>query len=157
MKRFLILVLALMLALTMLVACGNPTDTPADPDQNKDEQPGDTPGNEQPGDTEQPGTDKPEEPAKPVKVTYTVTVKDQDGNPIAGVEAQICVGDVCKKPNVTGEDGVVKFTMDDPGDSTVSLQINEGGSPEGYEYPTEKIAIEAGQTEITVVLNKKAQ
>lgn len=158
MKRFLILVLALILTMTMLVACGNTTDTPEEPNNNQNEQPGD----EKPGDTEQPGDtqnpdDKPEEPVKPVKVTYTVTVKDQDGNPIAGVEAQICVGDVCKKPNVTGEDGVVKFSMDDPGDSTVSLQINEGGSPEGYEYPTEKIAIEAGQTEITVTLNKKAQ
>ena len=154
MKRFLILVLALILTMTMLVACGNTTDTPEEPNNNQNEQPGD----EKPGDTEQPGdTQKPEEPVKPVKVTYTVTVKDQEGNPIAGVEAQICVGDVCKKPNVTGEDGVVKFSMDDPGDSTVSLQINEGGSPEGYEYPTEKIAIEAGQTEITVTLNKKAQ
>ena len=158
MKRFLILALALLLTLTMLVACGNTSDTPEEPDKNQNEQPGD----EKPGDTEQPGDtqnpdEKPEEPVKPVKVTYTVTVKDQDGNPIAGVEAQICVGDVCKKPNVTDEDGVVKFSMDDPGDATVSLQINEGPSPEGYEYPTEKIAIEAGQTEITVVLSKKAQ
>lgn len=153
MKRFLILALALLLALTMLVACGTPTDTPEDPNKDQSEQPGDT---EQPGNTQNPDDEKPEEPVKPVKVTYTVTVKDGEGNPIAGVEAQICVGDVCKKPNVTDEDGVVKFSMDDPGDATVSLQINEGPSPEGYEYPAEKIAIEAGQTEITVVLSKKS-
>lgn len=156
MKRFLILALALLLTLSLLAACGDPTDTPA-PDENENDQPGDTqqPGDDQPG-TDEPGTDEPgkDEPAQPEKVTYTVTVKDQDGNPIAGVEAQICVGDVCKKPNVTGEDGVVKFTMDDPGDATVSLQINEGGSPAGYEYPASKIAVEDGQTEITVVLNK---
>ena len=157
MKRFLILMLALVLTLTLLVACGESTDAPAT-DDNQNEQPGNTqqPSDEKPGDVEQPGKDEPDEPAQPEKVTYTVTVKDQDGNPIAGVEAQICVGDICKKPNVTGEDGTVKFTMDDPGDATVSLQINEGGSPEGYEYPTEKITIEDGQTEITVVLNKKS-
>lgn len=157
MKRFLILALALVLTLTLFVACGEPTDTPA-PDENENDQPGDAqkPGDEQPGDPEQPGADEPDEPAQPEKITYTVTVKDGEGNPIAGVEAQVCVGDVCKKPNVTGEDGAVKFTVDDPGDATVSLQINEGGSPEGYEYPTEKIAIEAGQTEITVVLSKKS-
>lgn len=154
MKRFLILMLVLVLTLALFVACGEPTDTPA-PDDNQNEQPDDTqqPGEEQPG-NDQLGKDEPEEPAQPEKVTYIVTVKDGEGNPIAGVEAQICVGDVCKKPNVTGEDGTVKFTMDAPGDATVSLQINEGGSPAGYEYPASKITIEDGQTEITVVLHK---
>jgi hypothetical protein len=151
MKQFLVLVLALMLTLTMLVACND--DTPEVPDNNNNDKT-EQPDNNQPAD---PDDGKEDEPVKPAKVTYTITIKDQDGNPIAEVEAQICVDGVCKKPNVTDENGVVKFSMDDPGDSTLSLQINEGGSPAGYEYPAEKIAIEAGQTEITITLNKKAQ
>lgn len=149
-KKFLIIALTIVLMLTMLVACNN--DTPEVPDNNNDKT--EQPDNNQPAD---PDDGKEDEPVKPAKVTYTITIKDQDGNPIAEVEAQICVDGVCKKPNVTDENGVVKFSMDDPGDSTLSLQINEGGSPAGYEYPTEKIAIEAGQTEVTVTLNKKAQ
>ncbi|MBR5797690.1 MAG: Ig-like domain-containing protein [Clostridia bacterium] len=151
MKRFLILALALVLMLTFVVACNDKTPEVPDNNDDKTEQPDDQ--NQQPGDPD----DKTEEPTQPAKVTYTITVKDQDGNPIADVEAQICVDGVCKKPNVTNENGVVTFTMDDPGESVLSLQINEGGSPAGYEYPTDKIAIEAGQTEVTVTLNKKAQ
>lgn len=151
MKRFLILALAPVLMLTFVVACNDKTPEVPDNNDDKTEQPDDQ--NQQPGDPD----DKTEEPTQPAKVTYTITVKDQDGNPIADVEAQICVDGVCKKPNVTNENGVVTFTMDDPGESVLSLQINEGGSPAGYEYPTDKIAIEAGQTEVTVILNKKAQ
>ena len=150
MKRFLILALALVLMLTFVVACND--KTPEVPDNNDDKT--EQPDNNQPAD---PDDGKEDEPVKPAKVTYTITIKDQDGNPIADVEAQICVDGVCKKPNVTDENGVVTFTMDDPGESVLSLQINEGGSPAGYEYPTDKIAIEAGQTEVTVTLNKKAQ
>ena len=149
-KKFLIIALTIVLMLTMLVACNDDTTEVPDNNDDKTEQPD----NNQPAD---PDDGKEDEPVKPAKVTYTITIKDQDGNPIAEVEAQICVDGVCKKPNVTDENGVVKFSMDDPGDSTLSLQINEGGSPAGYEYPTEKIAIEAGQTEVTVTLNKKAQ
>ena len=150
MKKFLIIALTIVLMLTMLVACNDDTSEVPDNNNDKTEQPD----NNQPAD---PNDGKEDEPVKPAKVTYTITIKDQNGNPIAEVEAQICVDGVCKKPNVTDENGVVKFSMDDPGDSTLSLQINEGGSPAGYEYPTEKIAIEAGQTEVTVTLNKKAQ
>ena len=150
MKKFLIIALTIVLMLTMLVACNDDTSEVPDNNDDKTEQPD----NNQPAD---PDDGKEDEPVKPAKVTYTITIKDQDGNPRAEVEAQICVDGVCKKPNVTDENGVVKFSMDDPGDSTLSLQINEGGSPAGYEYPTEKIAIEAGQTEVTVTLNKKAQ
>lgn len=152
MKKFLILALTLVLMLTFVVACNDKTPEIPDNNNDKTEQPGGD--NQQPAD---PDTGKDEGDTKPEKVTYTITIKDQDGNPIAEVEAQICVDGVCKKPNVTNENGVVTFTMDDPGESVLSLQINEGASPAGYEYPTEKIAIEAGQTEVTVTLNKKAQ
>ncbi len=91
------------------------------------------------------------------KVTFTVTIKDQDGNPIQGVEVQICVDGICKKPNATDANGVVSFSMTDPGDSTLSLQINADPSPVGYEYPNEKIAIDKDQTEINVTLNKLTQ
>lgn len=91
------------------------------------------------------------ETVTPSKVAYTVTVKNEDGAPVAGVEVQICVGDVCKKPQVTDENGNVTFKID-PSDDEMKLQIN--GGPDGYEYlgADGKIVMDADVTEVTVTL-----
>ncbi len=89
--------------------------------------------------------------------TYTVTVTDTDGNPIAGVVAQICVGDTCYFPNATNENGVVVFSnMKVEAGSAVQLKIIGEDSTEGYVYPSEKIDINEGQTEISVTVEKTA-
>ena len=94
--------------------------------------------------------------AESTKVSYTVTVKNEEGTPVAGVEIQVCVGDICKKPRVTNDEGVVVFNIDHPGDEELKLQIN--GGPEGYEYlgADGKILVDADQSEITVTLKAVA-
>lgn len=101
-------------------------------------------------------TESVSESTAPSTVTYTITIVNEVGAPVAGVEAQICVGDICKKPQVTNEDGVVTFKIDAPGDDEIKLQINRG--PEGYEYLGEngKIAMDAEQTELTITLKSVA-
>ena len=44
------------------------------------------------------------------KVTYTVTVQDENGNPIVGAVVQLCK-DVNCNPNVTGADGVATYSL----------------------------------------------
>ncbi len=62
------------------------------------------------------------------KVTYTVTVKDQDGNPVANVAVQLCTSENCLLPQATGEDGVVTFKMN----PDVVYQAKLNALPEGY-------------------------
>ncbi len=90
----------------------------------------------------------------PTKISYTVTIKDEDGNVVAGVETQICVGEICKKPQVTDENGVVVFQIDAPVEEELKLQLNNG--PEGFEYlgTDGKIAMDPEVTELTVTLKK---
>lgn len=80
------------------------------------------------------------------KLTYTVTVLDADGNPIAGVEVQICDGDRCLLPNVTGEDGTVSFKTTS---GNFKAQIKD--APEGYTYEAE-YPFPAGETSLTITL-----
>ncbi len=85
------------------------------------------------------------------KVTYTITVKNADGAPVAGVNVQVCVGDTCKMPKNTDASGVVKFDIEET-DEALSVQINS--VPEGYEIPA-KTAISSGETNVTITLNNK--
>ena len=145
MKKVLMLIIAAMLLLTV-VSCGNA-------ETSKSEAPTETPTVSAPATEEPTATPTPD---KPEKITYTVTVKDNDGNSVAGVEVQICVGDICMKPNATGEDGTVTFSISDPGEVLPKVQINGENSTAGYEYPTEKTEIPTGQTGIEITVTKTA-
>ena len=82
------------------------------------------------------------------KITYTVTVLDASGNPIAGVEVQICDGDRCLMPDVTGEDGTVKFKT-----TSGNFEALIKDAPAGYTYDdTQYIPFPEGETELTVTL-----
>ncbi len=152
------IIIALMLCLTlcismMAVGCNDTKD----PDDTKDPGTSD-PGTTDPG-TQDPGNDKNEDDNKedetPAKVTYKVIIKDAAGNGVKDVEIQICVDGSCKLPKATKEDGTAEYTMNAPAEtSKVELQINE--VPAGFKLPEGKIAITAGQTEITVVLEAAA-
>ncbi|MBE6618625.1 MAG: hypothetical protein E7626_02425 [Ruminococcaceae bacterium] len=129
-------VIALMLCFALLFcACNTPSnddgsdsnppagDTTPDTPDSGNEDPDTTPDDEKPGD-ENDG-----------KVTYTVNTKDLDGNPIAGVEVQFCVGDNCKAPVYSDTNGVATITLD-PEDYHV--KINPGvyaADPAEYEFP----------------------
>ena len=137
MRKTLMLLLALALVLGVifvLAACG---ETPATSTEGGDK-------------TTTPAETTEEKPADE-RVTYTVIVKDQNGNPVEGVEVQICEGDTCKKPKITGLDGKVTFKFKPNGDP-LKVQINGENSVSGYVYPTEPTYLEDGETtkEITI-------
>ncbi len=90
------------------------------------------------------------------KVTYTVTIVDQDGNAVQGVELQLCPNGTCLSDQfITDADG--KITKDMAPDQPVDVKVVN--VPDGYSKP-EALAngyhakIEAGQTEITVTITK---
>jgi hypothetical protein len=141
------LILALLMSLScLLMAC----DTPA-PDATDDTTVETTaPATEAPTEapTETP-TEAPTE-APSTKVTYTVTVKDQNGNPVEGAAVQMCDDKGCKMPAATNAEGVVTFTYDP---SNYHITIVE--CPEGYTCdPEQAFYFEGEATELTVEITK---
>ena len=139
------LMLAMLLALScLLMACDTPapdTDTTAA----ETEAPTETP-------TEAPAEAPTEAPteAPSTKVTYTVTVKDQNGNPVEGAAVQMCDDKGCKMPAATNAEGVVTFTYDP---SNYHITIVE--CPEGYTCdPEQAFYFEGEATELTVEITK---
>lgn len=78
---------------------------------------------------------------------YTVTVVDEEGNPVAGVMVQLCM-DACY-PGVTDEHGAAKYSVAEADYKASLLSL-----PEGYEYAdeTREFYFEAGSTAVTITL-----
>ena len=129
------LILALLMSLScLLMAC----DTPA-PDATDDTT----------VETTAPATEAPTE-APSTKTTYTVTVKDQNGNPVEGAAVQMCDDKGCKMPAATNAEGVVTFTYDP---SNYHITVVE--CPEGYTCdPEQAFYFEGEATELTVEITK---
>lgn len=141
-KRFLALVLALMLVLG-LCACGEtPVEEPEESTPAAQEQP------EAPTEAQ---TEAPTELANTNPV-YTVKIVDEGGNPIAGAMVQICQGETCMPGPVSGADGTVTFQVAEA-DYKVSFL---GGVPAGYEYSTEETEFYFDGYEVTIVLKAVA-
>ena len=85
-----------------------------------------------------------------VKVTYTVTVVDEGGNPVSGAFVQLCL-EACV-PCMTTEQGVATYPNMDEADYKVSFIT----VPAGYELPTENYYFEDGSYELTLVLKAVA-
>ena len=85
------------------------------------------------------------------KVDYTVTVVDEEGNPIAGALVQLCK-ESCF-PSVTGEDGVAKFSLVEEDYKVSFLTL-----PAGYTYSGEEqeFYFENGAVELTITLKPEA-
>ena len=81
-------------------------------------------------------------------VTYTVTVVDQNGAPVAGVHVQICDGNLCQMPVPTNENGVVTCDLDVKDYSVKLLGLS------GYTYEAE-YHFAAGSTELTITVTAK--
>lgn len=83
------------------------------------------------------------------KVTYTVTVVDEGGNPIVGALVQMCL-ETCY-PGATNASGVAEFSLleDDYKVSFVSM-------PEGYTADAEEFYFEAGSYDLTITLKAVA-
>ena len=141
------LLLALVLALScLLMACDSSTigedTTASDTTAPATEAPTETP-------TEEQTTEAPTE-APSTKITYTVTVKDQDGNAVEGAAVQMCDDKGCKMPAATDANGVVTFTYDP---SNYHVTVVE--CPEGYTCdPEQAFYFEGESTELTVTITK---
>ena len=82
---------------------------------------------------------------------YKVTVTDKDGNPIAGVQIQMCDSKGCRMPKGTGADGVVTFDFE-----TSDFHVLIAAPVDGYAVDTtEEYWFENGGKELTIVLEKK--
>lgn len=81
------------------------------------------------------------------KVTYTIKVTDEGGNPIANAAVQICK-DACI-PGVTDDKGEATFRVAEDSYKASMLAL-----PEGYTYQTEKTEFyfDAGSYKLTIVL-----
>lgn len=130
----LLLALALVLCMAMsLCACGN---------DSKETNPSD----QTPAATTK-GTEDTTAPVDTGKVTYTVTVVDQDGNPIAGAMVQMCK-DACV-PGMTNENGVAEYSLAEDAYKVSFLSI-----PAGYTYSSDvtEFYFENGAHELTITL-----
>lgn len=82
---------------------------------------------------------------------YKVTVTDKDGNPIAGVQIQMCDSKGCRMPKGTEADGTVTFDFD-----TSDFHVLIAAPVDGYAVDTtEEYFFENGGKELTIVLEKK--
>ncbi len=89
------------------------------------------------------------ETAADEKITYTVTVVDQDGNPVSGVYVQLCTSENCLMPNATDASGVVTFKQN-PG---VTYQAKLNMLPEGYTGDTETY-VDFTDNAVTITITK---
>ncbi|MBQ9151513.1 MAG: Ig-like domain-containing protein [Clostridia bacterium] len=144
MKKLSIL-LALLLALScLLIACDN---APADDGTTTA---ADTTVTEAPTDEATEASTAAVTDAPSTKVTYTVTVKDQNGDAVVGAAVQMCDDNGCKMPVPTDENGVATFTYDP---SNYHITIVE--CPEGYTAdPAQEFYFEDGSYELTAVITK---
>lgn len=91
------------------------------------------------------------------KLQYTVYVKDENGNPVAGVKIQICVGDSCllARDYMSDENGRFTRRVTNKNRETVRIMVSE--APEKYDYdPTVYVlSFEDGSYEIELTLSEK--
>ena len=81
------------------------------------------------------------------KVTYTVTVVDANGAPVAGVAVQFCDDNGCRMPVATNADGVVTLT-----DLESNFHVTIASVPEGFAADATEYYFD-GAFELTVTLN----
>lgn len=124
-KRFLCFLLIACLLLS-LCACGQAAAEP------KDSTPAVT-------------TEGATESADDGKVTYTVKVVDEGGNPVANAAVQICK-DSCL-PGMTNAEGVATFRVAED-----AYKVSFMAMPAGFEAETEEFYFEDGAYELTITL-----
>lgn len=139
-KRIFTLLLGLALLLC-LAACGEQegtTSTPADASAESVE-----------ATSSQPVAESSQEESLPEAAKFSVTVVDQDGNPVSGAMVQICK-ESCM-PAMTGEDGVANFNVE----ITDGYKLSVMTCPAGYTYEGEaEVYLEYGATEYTLTFTK---
>ena len=162
MKKLSILAACALVLSCLLVAC---TQAPSDPTQS-DEAPAQTTAqttaqqtDDRPdGQTDDLIMDAPDiqspvlSPDENGKITYTVTVVDQNGDPVIGAAVQMCADLACLLPTPTNADGVAAFTIE-PAETCYVTVIS---CPEGYTVDTtQSFHFPEGSAELTVTVNKE--
>lgn len=141
MKRFTAAVLLLTLVLCLCACGGSGEKTPET----------EAPETEAPVvETEAPAVET-EAPTEAEFNGYTVTVQDEEGNPIAGAMVQLCQ-DTCF-PSMTNESGVAMFDLEEADYKVAFITM-----PAGYTYSSEvqEFYFESGSKEMTIVLKAEA-
>ncbi len=83
-------------------------------------------------------------------VDYTITVKDQDGNPVEGARVMICeVGKQCLLPVKTDASGVAVYNVPE-----AIYQAKFAALPDGYTGNMEYIDFPADSRELVIVVTK---
>lgn len=138
MKKIIAFLLVLAMALSLCACGGNTEET-----QPSETQPVETEATD-PVETE---AQTEEETQDDGNVLYTITVADENGNPIVGAMVQMCK-DTCY-PGVTGADGTVQFSLVEDTYKVSFLTL-----PEGYTYADEatEFYFEDGAVELTINL-----
>ena len=93
-------------------------------------------------------TDDPTNEPEDTTITYTVTVVDENNAPLAGAVVQLCVGELCRLPVLTGANGVATLNVDED-NYTVKVTLTGYTGEASYSFPT-------GSTALTVQLTKIA-
>ena len=138
MKRLSILLAALLLLACLMSACTQAPEGPADTAANTAE------------DTVETAADTAAETTPSGKITYTVTVVDQNGAPVAGVSIQMCTADSCLMPAPTAEDGTVRFTL-----APAAYHATVAICPEGYTAEAAaEYHFEGDATALTITVTK---
>lgn len=139
MNKRIIISLLLVLCLTFVAVFAVSCDTASD---NSD---ADSNAGENSADTSLPAEEDSSAPADDGKVTYTVTVVDENNAPLEGITIQFCDDANCKMPVVTDTDGKVSVEYDE---SNYHITITEA---EGYTFESQ-YDFEDGSTELTIIL-----
>ena len=133
-RRILALLLSLAVFALCLAGCGGDSAAPTDP----------------------PATDAPEAPGTADEdvpegqSAYTLIYRDQNGDPVPGLTANICDDDACT-PMVTDENGTIHFVQ-----ASFAYHIQVLKVPEGYDFDrSQEFYTEAtgGTYEFTVTKN----
>lgn len=139
-----LVVMSLLLCTLLVASCGGNTSTDTSTDTGDTSKPNDTE-----TDTSKP-TDTETGDEVDEYVTYTVYFQNQNGQPIEGVNAQICTDSSCKPPQVSDAQGVCKFYNDVK--DNFKIQINS--VPEGYTMIEGYIPFPEGRTSTTVTIEQ---
>lgn len=134
----LILVLSMLMTLSLsLVSCGG--DDENDGGSNNGEG------------TNDENKDDNKEDETPKKVTYKVTVVDEDGNPVKGVNIIFFPKGDIPTPFKTDENGLAPFVTDK------ELTVSVGFVPAGYGYDTAKTHTFDAEGKLTITLSKSEE
>ena len=141
------LMLALLLALSCLLIACDSADTAAETTAATNAE---TTGEQAAEATTETPTETPTQAPANGKVTYTVTVKDQNGDPVEGAAVQMCDDKGCKMPAPTNADGVVTFSY-----TASNYHITIVECPNGYTCdPEQSFYFEGDATELTATITK---